>query len=143
VTDTHEAEGVSGQMTMTTPMPPDPEATVGEGRRVHVVPSRLRVEVHEWLHLKAFQERRTMNNISLAAISVYRAEWEAGRTTLKGRASVDGEIVVYNVHLDNDTYAWLRTTARHARSSINALLVAALTRAHADHAEGTTTTDAD
>ncbi len=44
-----------------------------------------------------------------------------------------GELVKYNVRVGDDLHEWLRTTAFHARTSINALVVAALTRAHAVH----------
>ncbi len=74
---------------------------------------------------------------------MYRAEVDAGRTTVKGRVSRNGEIAVYNIRLDDDSYEWLRRTAFEARTSINALVVAALARAHAAQTEGTGTPAAD
>jgi len=82
-----------------------------------------------------------MNSIALAVITAYRVEVEAGHATPKGRARVGSETVKYSVRVDHDLYEWLRTTAFHARTSINALVVAALTRAHTDHAQGATATD--
>jgi len=53
-----------------------------------------------------------------------------------------GATAPYNVRLDDERYDWLRTTAFATRSSINALVVAALARAHADQAAGVAATDA-
>jgi len=77
-----------------------------------------------------------MNSIAVEAAAAYRAEVDAGRATVKGRASRGGERRMYNVRLDDEIYEWLRTTAFYAHISISAVIVAALTRAHADQTEG-------
>jgi len=84
-----------------------------------------------------------MNSVALAAIRAYQAEVDAGRTTVTVRASREGETTIGTIRLTDDRYDWLRTTAFYARTSINALVVAALTRAQAVQAEGTTALDAD
>jgi len=106
--------------------PPDHDVAAGEGSRAHVLQCRLPTDLYEWLRLQAFQTRRTMNSIVLAAVRAYRAEMEAGRTMLEGRGAGGGATTTYNVRLDDDRYEWLRTTAFDTRTSINALVVAAL-----------------
>jgi len=82
--------------------------------------------VREGLRLTAFQTRRSMNSVAVEAISAYRAEVDAGRTTVTVRASREGETTIGTIRLDNDLYEWLRTTAFYAHTSISALIVSAL-----------------
>jgi len=86
-----------------------------------------------------------MNSITVEAVRVSRAEMEASHTAPPGRLSTTGvgETKVYNIRLDDDLYEELRTAVFYAHSSFNALVVAALTRAQADHTDGTATPDAD
>lgn len=84
-----------------------------------------------------------MQSIMLEAIDAYRVEVDAGRTTLEELPGERGATVTYNVHVGDDLYEWLRTTAFYQRTSMTAMIVAALTSAQADHAEGTRATDAD
>jgi len=86
---------------------------------------------------------RALSSIVRAAVTAYRTEVEAGRIVPEHDAPECGEIVAYNVRVGDDLYQWLRVTAFDARTSINALGIAALARAHADYAAGTTTTDPD
>ena len=95
----------------------------------HVLKCCLPVEAYEWLRLTAFQERRRMNSVALAALSAYQAEVDAGRTTVTVRASREGETTIGTIRLADGRYDWLRTTAFYARTSITALVVGALTRA--------------
>ncbi len=127
---------------ITAPTPPAHDAAVGDGARAHLLQCRLPPHLYEWLRLQAFQTRRPMNSIVLAAVGAYRAEREAGRTTREGRGAGGGATTPYNVRLDDERYEWLRTTAVATRSSINALVVAALARAHADQAAEAAATDA-
>jgi len=117
-------------------MTPDHDAVEGEGPRGHSILCRLPVALYEWMRLNAFQERCRMQSIILEGVEAYRVEWEAGHATREGRVLAAGEIVKYNLRLDDDPYEWLRTTAFHARTSINALVVAALACAHADYSQG-------
>ncbi len=75
----------------------------------------------------------------------YRAEMEASHTAPPGRLSSvgGGETMLYNIRLDNDLYEELRTAVFYAHSSFNALVIAALTRAQADHTDGAAAPDAD
>ncbi len=84
-----------------------------------------------------------MHSITRAAVRVYRAEMEAGRATVTGRASRGSERAVYNIPVDNELYEWLRTAAFSARTSISAVIDAALAYAQAAQPEGTVTPDAD
>lgn len=127
---------------ITAPTPPAHDAAVGDGACTHVLQCRLPPHLYEWLRLQSFQTRRPMNSIVLAAVRTYRVEREAGRTTWEGWVAEGGATAPYNVRLDDDRYEWLRTTAFDTRTSINALVVTALVRAHADHAEGAAATDA-
>ncbi len=110
---------------------------------VHVIQFRLPVALYEWLRLQAFREHQSMSSIAVEALTVYRAEVDAGRTTVQGWASRGGETTLGNVRVDNDLYEWLRTTAFYAHTSISAVIVAALAHAQADHTEGTVAADAD
>jgi len=127
---------------ITAPTPPAHDATAGDGACTHILQCRLPPHLYEWLRLQAFQTRHPMNSIVLAAVGAYRAEREAGRTTWEGRVTGGGATAPYNVRLDDERYEWLRTTAFATRSSINALVVAALARAQADHVEGAAAPDA-
>ncbi len=127
---------------ITAPTPPAHDAAVGDGACAHVLQCRLPPPLYAWLRLQAVQTRPPMNRIVLAAVGAYRAEREAGRTMREGRVAGGGATAPSNVRLDAERYDWLRTTAFATRSSINALVVAALARAHADQAAGVAATDA-
>jgi len=116
----------------------DPPATPN-----HFIQCRVPTDLYQWMRLQAFRTRRSMNSIALEAVTAYRAAVDAGHTTREGRVLVAGEIVKYNLRVGDDLYEWLRMTAFHAHSSSNALVVAALARAHDDQAGGTTALDAD
>ena len=126
-------------------MPPDHDAVEGDGPHAHLIQCRLPLALYEWLRLKAFQTRRSMNSITVEAVRVSRVEMEASHTALPGRLSSvgGGEAKVYSIRLDDDLYEELRTAVFYAHSSFNALVVAALTRAQDAQAEGTTALDAD
>ena len=100
------------------------------------IQSRLPNELYEWLRLRGFLLRQSMNSIVLEAAEEYRRAVEAGETTPSKDASADHSTVVkYNVRVNDDLYEWLRTTAFYARLSINTLLISALARfkeAHPD-----------
>ncbi len=125
---------------MPTPPPSDQDTTTGERPHASFIQCRLPTELYEWMRLQGFLSRRSMNSIAVASIDDYRAEVEAGRIApergVRGGTRGDGEMVKYNVQVKDDLREWLRTTAFHARTSINALLVAALARAHAAQTEG-------
>ncbi len=121
---------------MTTPTTPDHGSAEREGTRGRYTLCRLPVAVYEWLRLTAFHERRSMQSIAVEAITAYRVEWETSHAMREGLPREGGAAVKYLLRLDDDLYEWLRTTAFHARTSINALIVAALTRAHAAQTEG-------
>jgi len=95
------------------------------------VQCRVPADLYEWMRLQGFLTRRSMNSIALEAVAAYRIEVEAGRVALERGALIQGETMKYNVRLGDDLYEWLRTAAFHAHLSINALVVAALARAHA------------
>lgn len=99
---------------------------------------RVPADLYERMRLQAFLTRRSMNSIALAAVAAYRNEVEAGRIVLERGAPVQGETVKYNVRVGDDLYEWLRTTAFHARLSINALIVASLARSHRERANADT-----
>ncbi len=84
-----------------------------------------------------------MHSITVEVVSAYRVEVEAGHTTLEGLLREERAGIKFPVRVSDDLYEWLRTTAFHARTSINAVVVAALAHAQADATEGTHTTDAD
>ena len=98
------------------------------------IQSRLPTDLYEWLRLRAFLLRQSMNSIVLEAAADYRADVEKGAAT-PARAPVgDHESVVkYNVRVETDLYEWLRTTAFYARLSINTLLINALLRFREAH----------
>ncbi len=90
---------------------------------------RIPAALYEWMRLQGFLTRRSMNSIALGTVVAYRAEVEAGRIVPERGAPEHGEVVKYNVRVDDELHEWLRTTAFYARTSINALGVAALARA--------------
>jgi len=120
---------------MDTLTPPDDHAADISSAASHFIQCRVPTELYEWMRLQRFLTRRSMNSIALAAVAAYRAEVEAARIAPERGAPERAEIVKYNVRVDDDLHAWLRTTAFYARTSINALAVAALARAHAATAE--------
>jgi len=63
------------------------------------------------------------------AIIAYRVEVEAGHTTLEGLLREGRAGIKYPICVSDELYEWLRTTAFHARTSINAVVVTALTHA--------------
>ena len=101
--------------------------------RMRFIQSRLPTELYEWLRLRAFLLRQSMNSIVLEAVADYRTAVEAGAVTPTKGAPERDAIVKYNVRVDEDLYEWLRTTAFFARVSINTLLIAALVRFRATH----------
>ena len=92
------------------------------------IQSRLPSETYEWLRLRGFLLRQSMNSIVLEAVAEYRTVVEAGQATPAKESSGDDTVVKYNVRVEDDLYEWLRTTAFYSRLSINTLLVAALAR---------------
>ncbi len=117
---------------------PGRDATVAEERvRSHVMQVRLPTELYEWLRTSAFLTRRRMTTIVREALTAYRGEVEAGRIVPEGSVREDGAHVKSSVQFDNELYEWLRTIAFHTHTSINALVVAALTRARAAQTDGT------
>ncbi len=116
---------------MSTPAPPDDHAADVSSAASRFIQCRVPTELYEWMRLQGFLTRRSMNSIALAAVAAYRAEVEAGRIVPERGAPERGEAVKYNVRVGDEVHEWLRTTAFYARTSINALVVAALTRAHA------------
>jgi len=64
---------------------------------------------------------------------------EAGHILPERRAATGGERTMYNIRLANDLYEWLRTTAFYQRTAMTAMIVAALTRAQANHVVSVTT----
>ncbi len=105
-----------------------------EPARARFIQCRVPATLYEWMRLQAFLTRRSMSSIVLAAVAAYRIEVEAGRIVPERGAPERGEIVAYNMRVGDDLYKWLRTTAFDARTSINALAVAALALAHATQA---------
>ncbi len=120
---------------MSTPAQPDDHALGTEPAPSRFIQCRVPTELYEWMRLQGFLTRRSMNSIALAAVAAYRAEVEAGQSAPERGAPERGEAVKYNVRVGDELHEWLRTTAFYARTSINALVVAALTRAHAAQAE--------
>ena len=105
-----------------------PDEEPGRGRFIQC---RLPADLYEWMRLRGFLARRSMNSIVLEAVAAYRDATGGA----PGQATFDGgPQVKYNVRLDNDTYEWLRTTAFYARVSINSMICAALAREHAAQA---------
>ena len=102
--------------------------------RMRFIQSRLPTGLYEWLRLRAFLLRQSMNSIVLESVSAYRAAVEAGEVTPAKESGAEHDTVVkYNVRVDDDLYEWLRTTAFYARVSINTLLIASLVRFRAAH----------
>ncbi len=94
---------------------------------------RLPSELYEWLRLRAFLSRKSMNSIVVVAAGEYRTAVQA-KDVAPSRETIDtGSTVKYNVRVDDDLYEWLRTTAFYERLSINALLLAALIRYQQAH----------
>jgi predicted HicB family RNase H-like nuclease len=88
---------------------------------------RLPVALYEWLRLRAFVGRTSMNSIVLQAIQELQADVpdvEAPMALPVIQGTSGG--VKFNVRLSELTYEWLRTKAFNSRGSINQLLVAAL-----------------
>ncbi len=116
---------------------PDRDATVAkEPARSRFIQCRLPTELYEWLRTTAFLTRRSMTGIVRETVAAYRTEVEGGRIVPERSVLEDGAQVKSSVRLDDEVYEWLRTTAFHTRTSINVLVVAALTRAHAAQTEG-------
>ena len=106
--------------------------------RMRFIQSRLPTGVYEWLRLRAFLLRQSMNSIVLEAVGAYRVAVEAGEVTPSKESGAEHDTAVkYNVRVDDDLYEWLRTTAFYARVSINILLIAALVRFRAAHQDDT------
>jgi hypothetical protein len=102
--------------------------------RMRFIQSRLPTGLYEWLRLRAFLLRQSMNSIVLESVVAYRAAVEAGEVTPTKESGAEHDTVVkYNVRVDDDLYEWLRTTAFYARVSINTLLITALVRFRAAH----------
>jgi len=88
---------------------------------------RLPVALYEWLRLRAFVGRSSMNSIVLQAIQELQADAPnvdapMALPTIQGTSGG----VKFNVRLGEDAYEWLRTKAFNSRGSINQLLIAAL-----------------
>jgi len=107
--------------------------------RMRFIQSRLPTELYEWLRLRGFLLRRSMNSIVLEAITEYRRAVDAGDVTPSKDGIARDETIKYNVRVDDDLYEWLRTNAFYARLSINVIFVSALVRyrdAHPDTPAG-------
>ena len=94
--------------------------------RMRFIQTRLPTDSYEWLRLRGFLLRQSMNSIVLEAVEGYRRAVDAGHIRPSKEGLDYDSVVKYNVRVDNDLYEWLRTTAFYARVSINALIVAAL-----------------
>ncbi len=116
---------------MSTPAQPDDHTVDVASVASRFIQCRVPTELYEWMRRQGFLTRRSMNSIALAGVTAYRAEVEAARIAPERGAPARGEMVKYNLRVGDELHAWLRTTAFDARTSINALVVAALTRAHA------------
>ena len=117
---------------------PDRDATVAtELARSHFMQIRMPTALYEWLRTSAFLTRRSMTRIVREALAAYRMEVENGRIAPERGVLESGAQIKSSVHLDDEVYEWLRVTAFYARSSINALIVAALTRAYAAETDET------
>lgn len=88
---------------------------------------RLPVALYEWLRLRAFVNRTSMNSIVLQAIAEMQGETPEVDTPL-ALPVIEGTSggVKFNVRLSDNLYEWLRTKAFNSRGSINQLLIAAL-----------------
>ena len=107
--------------------------------RMRFIQSRLPTELYEWLRLRGFLLRRSMNSIVLDAIDEYRIAVAANEVAPSKDGVAREETIKYNVRVDDDLYEWLRTNAFYARLSINIIFVAALIRyrnAHPDTPAG-------
>lgn len=105
------------------------------------IQSRLPTSIYEWLRLRGFLLRQSMNSIVLEAAGEYRAAIDAGRIVPSKDSGAEPDTVVkYNVRVEDELYEWLRTTAFYARVSINSLLVAALVLYREAHQETLTPT---
>lgn len=118
-------------MNIPTQTPPVDRAARAEPAPSRFIQCRVPTALYEWMRLQGFLTRRSMNSVALAAVVAYRAEVEAARIAPERGAPERGDVVKYNVRVGDELHEWLRTTAFYARTSINALIVAALTRAHA------------
>ncbi len=127
---------------MPTGATPNHNAAAAGSSLARFIQCRSPAVLYEWMRRHSLQTRRSMNSIVLEAVAASRADLDAGQGAPGQPPRDGGRQVAYNVRLDTDTYNWLRTTAFYARTSINALIVAALARAQADHAEGTAAPDA-
>ncbi len=112
---------------MDTATPPDDHAADVSAAAARFIQCRIPADLYEWMRLQGFQTRHSMNSIALAAVAASRAEVVAPEPGAPER----GTVVKYNVRVGDELHEWLRTTAFDARTSINALVVAALARAHA------------
>jgi len=115
---------------------PQHDAAGKDGRGAYVLQCQLSVELYERLRRQSTQTGRSMNQIALTALTAYRTEVEAGHTTVGGPPRMGGATVKYNLYVGEadggiHLHDWLRTTAFHARTSINTLVVAALAHAPA------------
>ena len=110
--------------------------------RMRFIQARLPTELYEWLRLRGFLLRRSMNSIVLDAIDEYRAAMDAGEVAPSKAVVVREETIKYNVRVDDALYEWLRTHAFYARLSINVLFVSALVHYRDAHPD-TPTPDGD
>ncbi len=108
-------------------------AQLDDAAAAHFIQCRIPSALYEWLRLEGFRARRSMTSIILASVMAYHAEAEAGRIVPQRGAPACGEIVKFNLRIDDALYEWLRTTAFDARAPINDLIIAALARSHAAH----------
>ncbi len=96
--------------------------------RMRFIQSRLPTDLYEWLRLRGFLMRRSMNSVVLEAIADYRVAVDAREVAPTKDGITRDDTVKYNVRVDDDLYEWLRTNAFYARISINAIFVSALVR---------------
>src|SRR2546421_12938979 len=89
--------------------------------RMRFIQSRLPTELYEWLRLRAFLLRQSMNSIVLEAVADYRTAVEAGEGTPAQGAPERDAIGKYKWRGGRELYAWLRTNALFARRSLHTL----------------------
>jgi len=89
---------------MSTPAQPDDHAADETSAASRFIQCRVPTALYEWMRLQGFLTRRSMNSIALAAVAAYRAEVEAARIAPERGAPARGEVVKYNVRVDDEVH---------------------------------------